>query len=1372
MFTNEKLKQIKSQVKECVLPRVLVLSTEEVNNYIKSRTGMSAAHFLQYHNKLEVVTKEATNDSLKVRFVDPNDVSGRITDNGAYYIGATGAGQHSEDYAGFSLCTADDLPPFFKAYPDPTPWFGDWLEVFLKCVAPSNQSTINHPVACLLLVSTGTDGLGPAAQANIIWGKEPPAFFRERPFLSTSIPVFYTPVRTAAAAPDVSRAMAELQGAFGGKNCYPLKLSALDPTAAPAPSGPGTGCDGGAPVAAAAAGGDASSGLSHQKGRLGRGDAAEFENFMKTFLSSSVIPYLHTTVNTLHAFIQQNRKGFGSRVKSFFRFSDDSSNGSNTNNNSSSSSSSSSSNGSGGPNTPGGVLPPEQMAYTPARHLADVQFLIGDYEHSVKGHQQLVSGDLRGEPLAAAYAQALIGLGHFFTEGKAPDANLQAAVAAFCERGDGGRRFSILTMVLRGLVALYRESGPRAAGHFRAASERVGDSFSAGVLCEQAAFCCLRPAQRPLLRKFTFLLLNSGQHYANAGLTQHAFRCFRLGAGIYAGAGWRKIDDYINLALVAHSFACGTPDAAEPYIARLVEHNERSFDAHSTVLRYLLLLHKRRASLLKLDSAALLPQLPLPIVVTASSSAADAVSRPTFALSVNDDPPACAEGCPFAGLRWPFLGADNRVVFSGEQAHVDVTVTNPFAIPLLLGQVHAVCEFKPHINSSSSSSNDNISESGSEEEEGTEEGEPDVKELRKGTYFRSELYDVMLAPNESKTLKLAINTLKEGILRITGFAYKLCKEVWGIHRFSFVPISACSPNNNSNSSGGKNRVLMPVSASASGMSLSSSSLSCQSPAVVQTVPRRIGGGHGVGCRGPKEPNIIVVEPEMPYITLKFEGLPEVVFNGELCRVNLVLTNNSLSAAAADVRVAFSHPAFFALDTCPQEGEESGSSSSSGSGGGDISAKIDRPVTPSRTPRLFMAQDDVGLLTWMSFGFTIAPSSSVVLPFWFRPYGFSVETAQTLHTAVSYKAATDVVAASTTTATSSQWTRYGHLHTKVVVKPVIHFDIQMLENYRDVEAFNVKMTVRNLHPERPLQLRQLSCLSRRCAVEPLFPQASDGLLGEGEGFNLFLKLRIVSPAWPERKTSIVPLSNTDCDSENGPALDPAVAPCSTLVAQENREHWERKQRALEALNEAKSPFGAANLPSFNTAHRRVKEQQQQGEGGCEGGEAEGEDMSSVTLVWETEGVTGFSNMFIPPHTFPKNRLLDPAPVAIALDSPAHVEHSFAEKAVCTVPVKVRVRNFSADTPVKVTLFPLLPDSSFGGLVWAGLTSFGLDNALEPLESKEIVLTLCLTAPGVFNVSDAIKVIITDRQSLTVYKTLPSLSFLNHIVEVKEPPSQSV
>lgn len=1354
MFSKEKLKQVKSQIKECILPRVLVLCTEEVNTYILSRTGMSAAHFLQYHNKLEIINKGGTTDSLKVRFIDPTDVSGRISDPAAYYMRAISARSHAEDYSSFSLCTPEDLPPFFKAYPEPTPWFGDWLEAFLKCVTPSNQSTINHPVACLMLVSTEN----PATQGNALWGKEPPAFFRERPFLSTSIPTFYTPVRTSVKAPDVTRAMGELQGAFGGKNCALLKLAALDPASSPPPQsqnsqnltvqesagGATTGNFLGNDICAASA-------LSLQKERLSQSDAAEFENFMKTFLSSSVIPYLHTTINTLHAYIQQNKKGFGSRVKSFFRLSDTSSSHHSAGTAPTftatphSSSSLSSSAASFSPVTLS-ANPSEQIAYTPARHLADLQFLIGDYEHSVKGHQQLISGELRGEPLASAYAQTLLGLGHFFNETKSPDPYLQGAIATFCERGDGGRRFSILVMIMRGLVTLMKESGPKAAACFRSASERVGDAFSAGILCEQAAFCCLRPTMRPLLRKFAFFLINAGQYFANVMLTQHAYRCFRLGSCIYSGAGWRKIDDYINMALISHSFACGLYDSAEPCIARVVKHNERSFEMHSSVLRYLLLLYKRRTATLKMSTAALLPELPLPVVPESAITAGVASGGgggPAFVLRVNDDSPACCEEtpqCPLAHIRWPFVGSDNRVVFSGEQAYINVTVINPFDIPLILGQVHAVCEFKPSDNGNAGKVVGGEDESAAAAAVDDDGGVVGDDELRKGNCFKSEMYDVILAGRESKMLNLAINASREGIIRITGFAYKLCKEVWGIHRFSFVPVT----------SAGSNPQMSLASSSSSSPALLSSS-SAQSSGAVQTVPRRLGN---MLRRGPRDPNVIVVEPSMPYLTIRFENISSVVFNDELGKVNLVITNHSETASASDIAIAFSHPSFFALENDPNSQPLSEVDSETGS---DPFAKVGRPVTPAKSPRLMMSQNDVDLLTWMHFDFTVAPLSNVVIPFWFRPYGFPTETVQTLHTSISYKASPS----ESTSTNPSKWTRYSHVHTRIVIKPVIHFDVQKLENYKDVESFNVKMTVRNLHPERPLQLKQLSCLSRRCVVEPLFQQASDGLLREREGYNLFLKLRI-SPS-PTYRTSFVAIG--DC----GQCMDPSVAPYSSLIAQENRERWERKRRALEAQNESKLPFGATNLPSFNTAHLRVKNGDGGGNGvGNDGGDDGPEEMSFITLVWETESVVGFTNMFIPQYTFPKNAALHPAPVAIALESPSSVNYCFekAEKPVCTVPVKVRIRNFSADKSVRVTVFPLLPDSTLGGLVWAGLTSFGLDNTIAPLETREVVLSLCLMAYGVFNVSDALKVEIADSQSLNVYRTLPSLSYLKHIIEVKE------
>jgi hypothetical protein len=138
----------------------------------------------------------------------------------------------------------------------------------------------------------------------------------------------------------------------------------------------------------------------------------------------------------------------------------------------------------------------------------------------------------------------------------------------------------------------------------------------------------------------------------------------------------------------------------------------------------------------------------------------------TLALRLNDDAPPCeADKCPFAFTRW---GSSRlRVAFVDEQVRVDVDIANPFAIPIQFVQAHAVCDFEPSSDVTTTTT-------------------PAAVVPAKQT-FDVQFYDILLCPSESKRASFAITPRSEGTLRLRGIAFNVCASVWGIRRFTFVP---------------------------------------------------------------------------------------------------------------------------------------------------------------------------------------------------------------------------------------------------------------------------------------------------------------------------------------------------------------------------------------------------------------------------------------------------------------------------------------------------------------------------------------------------------------------------------------------------------
>jgi hypothetical protein len=367
--------ELKVAVRQSFLPTVLVLCPKQLDDLSVARTAQSFAHFLQHHNTLEVLSREAAGPGLKVRFADAAAIAG-VPDSalGDHLQRATAAASAQlPDYGAYAIRTQDDVMPFLRAFADPTPWFREWRDAYVRGIPAAPHSGVSHPVACVVAVPGGPPlDVSAAGAVAALWaGAEPPPLFQAMRFLDPTIPRFYAVLQTGAdqeAARAAEQRLAELHGIYGAKNCCMLRLNALTGMA----------------------------GTATRRTRLDAADVQELERFVRTVIAAAVIPFLHSTINTL---LQQQalaRKGVGSRMRAFFFRS--------------SSSSSAPATQITPPSTPPASstspLPEQQSSLSlpsysptsssssgaawgnvsPTRRLADFQFLAGDYENAAKSY--------------------------------------------------------------------------------------------------------------------------------------------------------------------------------------------------------------------------------------------------------------------------------------------------------------------------------------------------------------------------------------------------------------------------------------------------------------------------------------------------------------------------------------------------------------------------------------------------------------------------------------------------------------------------------------------------------------------------------------------------------------------------------------------------------------------------------------------------------------------------------------------------------------------------------------------------------------------------------------------------------------------------
>eukprot|EP00727_Mastigamoeba_balamuthi_P010787 m51a1_g6330 hypothetical protein (1215) ;mRNA; r:7319-11931 len=990
--------------------------------------------------------------------------------------------------------------------------------------------------------------------------------------------------------------------------------------------------------------------------RLG-GPAAEYERFCRALTYECVLPHLHATINTLAAQAQQAKKSLGSRVKSLFRLS-------------------------AAPAPTSG--PSSASGYGFIRKLADFQFLIGDYENATKHYQQ-VGSEYRNDKAMQHYAatQEMVGLCYHLSDGyKSPEYYLEQAVstletvscASDAERALNRRLVAKASLHLAA-VLLQRSWASRACDVLAAVSRGQSDEFSATVVEEQAAFTQLQLAP-PRARRFCYSLVLAGERYGNMGESGHASRCLALASTMYAGRGWAYIDDYANDALVKHSVTRGLMRDAQTYVSRLVQNNKHMFYVQNSILRQLIFIFKKRI-LEDLETAKialppgmppplpLLPELPLPVIV-----------GETICVRLSDDPPECAsQRCSMSGVSWP--QSRDRVAVTGEPIRVSFEVVNPLSVPVPLSQVHLVANHDSGLKSALSPMP----------------------------------VDLVLCPNDRREVVLELVPRAEGLVRLEGVAFNLCREVWGTRRLS-VPLARCRAQ-------------------------------------------------------AADPLAVRVVPAMPCVRASLsDDCAASLFEGEILAVMLTLRNDS-ELSAHNIQLSTSHPLFFSVEIPGQQQQQQGAD-------GGLVKEIEMPmplratagspgsagrVMSSPQPSQETTSRGSAPLQWFVLPDVLKPGAEVTLRCWFRAFGSTCAGDHTLHLAVKYEgsgaARSDVVGRR----------RVTHVHARMHVEPAVRVSHAVHADATDASCALLRVRVDNLQRKDNLRLRQFSLLSRSWALTQLYPLTDTSvLLAPRESSNFFFRLRPRDEPRARVRQSTVSLRDAlfdatgephatlarqemDSASDPGVSFEPPDVPCSPSQG----------MRSCSAYPTYSNSFSAEAETRAGAARSLLR------------------DPEYIAVFWEAKGGSvGQSNVALTPQNQTSSWELSPAPVRVVASYEPAVQHDFSQ-GLCVVPLTLRLVNCHATRSICIVVDALSPEdptrdwaasqsapqAAMGtGYVWVGTTSV-TEREIEPGEARAVGLRVCFWQAGVYN-ANAVRLTVTDESGRVVHAT--ALTAMQNIVTV--------
>ncbi|KAJ7523216.1 hypothetical protein O6H91_18G041600 [Diphasiastrum complanatum] len=572
-------------------------------------------------------------------------------------------------------------------------WFQKYSREFMRTLAFSEHETIDHPVACLLVVSSKDEN--PVNKfVDLFNTGELPALMNDG-VMDPKILKHYVLLHDNQDGP-INRAeeiLLELRSTFGVGDCRLISINSTHPDAVSSvedlwstPTLPAI--DQNAPKERDDKGEESS--IKMRPGSyLDSNDVEELADFVLDFSQKHVIPYMEQKIRVLNQQVLATRKGLKNQIKNLWwrKGKDETS------------------------DAPGQIYTYSSME-SQIRVLADYAFMLRDYELALSNYRLLAS-DYKTDKAWKRYAgvQEMIGLSLFMLDQNRKEAEtcMDAAFISYQKSGPVAARHSTRCALWWAEIHKARGQYREAAGVlFRAATEMEKEAtLRAGVLLEQAAYCYLRSTP-PMLRKYGFHLVLAGNRYHVSGQRKHAIRTYMSILSIYEGQGWNYISDHVHFHLGRLSAFLGRIDIAVQHFMNLIACSHQSAANQTIFLKEFLQVVqnlKEKGEMLDLSLPCISEHIFVHFEDHRTYSSASATDFPEQVWSSLEEGlvpavPATVTTWLDAPSKMAEQTKDFNVSVAGEEIRVDVEFSNPLQITVEVSAVSLFCEVEVYTGES------------------------------------------------------------------------------------------------------------------------------------------------------------------------------------------------------------------------------------------------------------------------------------------------------------------------------------------------------------------------------------------------------------------------------------------------------------------------------------------------------------------------------------------------------------------------------------------------------------------------------------------------------------------------------------------------
>ncbi|KAG0366231.1 ER-golgi trafficking TRAPP I complex 85 kDa subunit-domain-containing protein [Gamsiella multidivaricata] len=580
-------------------------------------------------------------------------------------------------------------------------------------------------------------------------------------------------------------------------------------------------------------------------------DISGIAQMLKEMLAQSIIPYMERNIAHWNEQVAASRKGIAGRFRRFL--------GAGSKNPSLQQSPAA------GPN--GGVIYPHAAPEAQMRKLADWAFMLRDYKFALSVYET-VKKDFSADKAWKYYGgtQEMIGLCLLMSPqplGSKNDVDhyFESAVSSYIYKARSsffGSRATILCYELFKQRNMYRES-PTTLTRMTADASDLRN----GLFLEQAAHCYLK-FPSPQVRKYAFHMIMAGHRFNKADQKEHAYRCYTAASLVYESKGWALVDDHISCSLGRQSYQLGKSEEVLDHYKKLLRESRQSPQQQGVYMKEFLSVYRDYTNKIEADPLReTFPDFPLPVVLGSTAR----ILSTSQSTHENNEAWAELEG----DMRNSSTSNGGRTVSAvGEHVLATVNIKNPLQIPVILTDVILGCEH------STSTTTFTVPVDAAEEAHLAlyDQQSPSFEGKVSFTAFDCDRIDrVIMEPGQVRTLTFQILPKQEGQIRVMGLH---CNVEGQVHAYKDIVKKGKRLN--------KTKEQMMSQVYEEDKSL-----------------------------------IILVAPEMPLLDVEFHSSPEMLLSGEVCELSLEIKNRG-KKGLKNLTVRMSHPTFFCIGEKRDEGD--------------------------------------------------------------------------------------------------------------------------------------------------------------------------------------------------------------------------------------------------------------------------------------------------------------------------------------------------------------------------------------------------------------------------------------------------------------------